>query len=278
MYANLLAAEHTKVFKRAIFWVLLAGLIAITLVGNIIQLVMLPSDLSSPEARQTIQNLTFPGALAILPRIGSAAGLGALLLIVLVGTVTGQEYSWRSLHLWLSQGFSRSRLLSAKFIVLVFAGLLMILTPVLVGGVHAIFLSQQYHGSLNLAEVDLLQVLLSLMRSLFTLLPYIALGLLLAFVTRSTVTPVAGGLVFVLLVEALVGQLLPLLGETWARISLFTPQNLGTALTLTNRATAAPITEPLLLDPWVATLGIAIYTLAFLIAALVVFRRQDLSG
>lgn len=275
---NLLIAEQRKIFRRAFIWVLLAVLVATTLAGNIIQLVMMPADLNSPEAQGTIQNLTLPHALAILPSLGSAAGQGSLLVVILVGVLLGQEYRWRSLHLWLSQGFPRAWLIWAKYLVLIMAGFLIVITPVLVGGIHAIYLTQQYHGSLNLAEIDVLQVMLSLLRGLYTLLPYIALGLFLAVMTRSTVAPVAGGILFVLIVESLAGQLLPLLGENWAMVAQFTPQNLATNLMIINQASHTGMTEIPLLDPWIATIGIGVYTIFFLGATLLVFRRQDLHG
>ena len=275
---NLLIAEQRKIFKRGFLWVMLAVLVAITLAGNIIQLVMMPADLNSPEAQGTIQNLTLPHALAILPSLGSAAGLGSLLVVILVGILQGQEYGWRSLHLWLSQGFPRSWLIWAKYLVLMMAGLLIVIMPVLVGGVHAIFLTQHYHGSLNLAEIDFWQVALSILRGLYTLLPYISLGLFLAVMTRSTVAPVAGGILFVLIVESLAGQLLPLLGEKWAMVAQFTPQNLATNLTIINQASRTGVTEIPLLDPWIATIGIGVYSIIFLGVTLLVFRRQDLHG
>lgn len=166
MFWNLIKAEQTKIFKRWIVWVILALLAALTLVVNLVQALTLPGDLNTPEAVATIQSITWPEALANLPRVGSAAGLGSMLIMILVGVVMGQEYGWRTLHLWLSEGYSRRSLLGAKILLLVFVALLMIVTPLVLGGIHSIFLTEQFKGALNLAEIDLIQVGLSVLRGL----------------------------------------------------------------------------------------------------------------
>ena len=280
MFWNLLKAEQTKIFKRWIVWVILALLVALTLIGNIVQTLTLPGDLNTPEAVATIQNITWPEAMASLPSMGSAAGLGSILILILVGVVMGQEYGWRSLHLWLSEGFSRPSLMSAKILILVLVAFLMVVTPLLVGGIHSIFLTQQFKGGLNLAEVDLVQVGLSVLRGIYSLMPYVALGLLLAVLSRSVVVPVAGGLIAVLIFESLIPQLLSLLGESWGRLGLYFPQGLATALMMANRATssidAAMAAPPV--APAAAALGIAAWTAVLLGLAFLAFRQQDLTG
>jgi len=280
MYLNLLAAERTKVFKRSIVWVILASVAAIALIGNIAQVLTLPANRTSPEAIATIQQITWPDALAVLPRLGSAAGMGALLAIILVGTVAGQEYRWRSLHLWLSEGFSRRSLLATKFAILILAAFLIVLTPLLVGGVHSLFLTPQFSGPLDLSQIDALQVVWNVLRGVYSLFPYIALTLLLAVATRSTVVPVAGGMAYLLIVEALVPQILTMLGEPWARIGMYLPQGLANVLTSINRTTAS--LDPQILgqfpySPAVAAAGIGAWTVLYLGLALWIFRRQDLS-
>jgi hypothetical protein len=149
-----------------------------------------------------------------------------------------------------------------------------------VGGIHSIFLTQQFKGGLNLAEVDLIQVGLSVLRGIYSLMPYEALGLLLAILSRSVVVPVAGGLIAVLIFESLIPQLLGLLGESWGRLGLYLPQGLATALMMANRATssidAAMAAPPV--APAAAALGIAAWTAVLLGLAFLAFRQQDLIG
>lgn len=280
MYYNLLAAERIKVFKRSIVWVLLASVAAIAVIGNVAQVLTLPADRTSPEAMATIQQITWPEALAVLPRVGSAAGMGALLAIILVGTVAGQEYRWRSLHLWLSEGFSRRALLTTKFAILILAAFLIVLTPLLVGGVHSLFLTPQFNGAVDLSQIDALQIVWSILRGVYSLFPYMALGLLLAVATRSTVVPVAGGMAYLLIVEALVPQILALLGESWARIGMYLPQGLASVLTNINRTTAnldPQVLSQFPFSPAVAAFGIAAWSALYLGLALWIFNRQDLS-
>jgi ABC-type transport system involved in multi-copper enzyme maturation permease subunit len=281
MYYNLLAAERTKVFKRSIVWVILASVAAIALIGNVAQVLTLPANHTSPEAMATIQQITWPEALAALPRVGSAAGMGALLAIILVGTVAGQEYRWRSLHLWLSEGFSRRALLASKFTILILAAFLIVLTPLLVGGAHALFLTPQFNGTVDLSQIDVLQIVWNILRGVYSLFPYMALALLLAVATRSTVVPVAGGMAYLLIVEALVPQILSLLGEPWAHLGMYLPQGLASVLTSINRTTAS--LDPQILSqfpysPAVAAAGIAAWSVLYLGLALWIFSRQDLSS
>jgi ABC-type transport system involved in multi-copper enzyme maturation permease subunit len=281
MYFNLLAAERTKIFKRSIVWVILASIAAIALIGNVAQVLTMPENRTSPEALATIQQITWPEALAVLPRLGSGAGMGALLVIILVGTVAGQEYRWRSLHLWLSEGFSRRSLLAAKFLILILTAFLIVLTPLLIGGAHSLFLTPQFNGTLNLAQIDALQVVWNVLRGVYSLFPYIALTLLLAVATRSTVVPVAGGMAYLLIIEALVPQVLAMLGESWARIGLYLPQGLASVLTGINRTTASldpQVLSQLPYSPAAAAAGIAAWTILYLGLALWIFRRQDLSS
>jgi ABC-type transport system involved in multi-copper enzyme maturation permease subunit len=133
---------------------------------------------------------------------------------------------------------------------------------------------------LNPCEVDLIQVGLSVLRGVYSLMPYLALGLLLAILSRSVVVPVAGGLVAILIFESLIPQILRLLGDSWARLGLYLPQSLGAALMMSNRATSSisPAMSTPPVAPAAAALGIAAWTAVMLGLAFLAFRQQDLTG
>jgi ABC-type transport system involved in multi-copper enzyme maturation permease subunit len=284
MFWNLTMAEQTKIYKRALPWVLLAILAGMTLLINAIEYLTLPADLASAEAQATLQKITWPGSLLNAPGVAAAGGgLGALIIVILVGVVAGQEYGWRSLHLWLSQGISRTRLLLAKFFALVGAACVLALAPLLVGGAATFFLTQRLSDVITPSSVELAPVVLGFLRVVYTLPPYIALALLLAVIGRSTVVPVAGGLLFSLLFEGFLPQLLGLLGESWARLGFYLPHHLASSLLTLNQATGAIAqvdlgSGPQLVAPAIATAGIALWTLIFLGGAVWAFRRQDLTG
>jgi hypothetical protein len=160
------------------------------------------------------------------------------------------------------------------------------LAPLLVGGAATFLLTQRLSDVITPSSVELAPVVLGFLRVVYTLPPYIALALLLAVIGRSTVVPVAGGLLFSLLFEALLPQLLGLLGESWARLGLYLPYHLASSLLMLNQATGA-ITQvaqgalgggPQLVAPAIAAAGIALWTVLFLGGAIWSFRRQDLTG
>jgi hypothetical protein len=112
-----------------------------------------------------------------------------------------------------------------------------------------------------------------------SLLPYAALGLLLAVAARSTVVALGGGMAYALLLEPLLVQLMPLLGEGWANVTGYFPNALGRSLNagmsnLIAAGGAAPAIEGL--SPAMAALLLAGYAVVMLTTAVIIFQRQDL--
>jgi ABC-2 type transport system permease protein len=91
---------------------------------------------------------------------------------------------------------------------------------------------------------------------------------------------VGGGLAFLAVVESALSNILPLLGQNFARIAQYLPSGLSNTLNSQNYA-LAKIAVPhsaLQPSPLVAIIGIALYTLVFCGIALWVFQRQDLTN
>jgi ABC-type transport system involved in multi-copper enzyme maturation permease subunit len=269
------------------FWIELAllALLAAGLYAGIYAVFQLkPMDSGEalpPEALAQLRaSLVWPTALVDALGFAGATGLGNLLVIALVGAVTAQEYTWRTMPLWLSHGVSRSALLGAKFGALLLPTLLVVLTPLVASGVLTAFFSLQLDGSLNLSRLDLGHLALSTLRTAYTLLPYAAFAFLLAVLTRSTVATIGGGLAYALILEGLLSQILSLAGGWAARLVQYLPNGLSAALLTLNQASmntgmqvaASGIT------PEVAALGLGLYTLVLLGLAVIAFRQQDLTG
>ncbi len=219
-------------------------------------------------------------ALGYATGYASWTSYGTFLLIVLVGVLLAQEYSWRTLNLWLSHGVPRPLLLLAKFVLSLVPALLIVFVCLLtVGGLSAFF-SFLVQGTVNLHSVDYAQLILSYLRTTYSMLPYAALTFLLAAVSRSAVVAVGGGLAFVLVLETTLINVLPLLGQNFARTVQYLPSGLASALNSQNLAIAKEtVTQsPLQPGPFVATIGIAVYTLIFCGAAMWVFQHQDLAN
>jgi ABC-type transport system involved in multi-copper enzyme maturation permease subunit len=287
MLANAFRMEMTKVFRRRMTWVLI-GTQALLVAGVYLLIYAVGQDaLSDPAVSSgTVEEvhgmLCWPGAFSSLLGLTGGAGLGGLMLVVLVGAMTAQEYTWRTTHLWLSRGLPRSAFLLAKYATLVFAALLVVLTAVLVATPLTAWFTQQLTGSLSLADLNLAEMGLSVLRTAYTILPYISLTFLVAILTRSTAAAIGAGMAYALLLENILVQLLGLAGGIWASVARYAPGSLAAALMQTNqRLVEIDLGSGLnagLPGPWAAAGGIALYALAFLGLALWAFRRQNLTG
>ena len=99
------------------------------------------------------RRLTWPEAWNNVIRLAGWDGFGPLFLIILVGAVTAQEYTWRTLHISLSRGISRPVLVMAKLTALFIAGLLIVSTVLAAGGITTAIFSKMINGSLNIAPI-----------------------------------------------------------------------------------------------------------------------------
>jgi ABC-type transport system involved in multi-copper enzyme maturation permease subunit len=287
MLVNAFQMELTKIRRRTMTWVLV-GVLALLLTGIYVALYAvlqsaLPDPGASPDTIESLRAmLSWPQSFSTLLNLVSGNALGGLLLIVLAGAMTAQEFSWRTAHLWLSRGLPRSTFLLGKYAALVVVALLVVLTPLLVGTPLTAWFTHQLTGSLSLAGLNVAQLVLSILRTAYTHLPYIALTLLVAVLTRSTAAAIAVGLAYTLLVENILIQLLNLAGGVWADMATFAPGSLAQALMHANqhmlRVDLQGSAEIGLTSSGVAAAGITLYTVAFVGLALLAFRRQNLTG
>ena len=279
MFWNILRLENEKSFRRPFFWISLIALAMLVAFGYSMFFAFRGNV--PPSGTQFLywpHGLIF--ALGYAAGYASWASYGTYFLIIVIGVLMAQEYSWRTLNLWLSHGVPRPLLLATKFVLSLVPALLIVFVCLLtVGGLSALF-SVLVHGSVNTHDVDYAQLALSYLRTTYAMLPYAALTFLLAVVSRSTVVAVGGGLVFVAVVETTLINTLPLLGQNFARVVQYLPSGLATALNSQNLAIAkvAVTHNALQPGPVVAIIGTAVYTLLFCGIALWVFQRQDLTN
>ncbi len=284
MFWHVLSIENTKIRQRRMFCVLLT---LISLVVVIIQLVLFSTydkgigGITVPEEeRLSIKGgITWPGALVnVLMYVGGGA-FGGLFFVILVGAVTAQEYTWRTLHLWLSRGVSRPLLLVAKFMALLLPAMLFVFTGLLIGGSITALTSIHIDNTLHLDQVNFVQLALSILRTAYSILPYGALTFFLAVVSRSSVIAISGGVSFVLLLESLLIQLMGLIGGVIREMIRYLPNRLAEDLLSANQLTVdvGGVSAVGSVDPWIAAVGITLWMLLFLGLSLLVFQKQDLS-
>jgi ABC-2 type transport system permease protein len=283
MFWNMLVIEQQKLFKRTLVWVEL-GLMGLGVAAlNLLFFAITRLESSGAMSGQMAETLVWPAGLLQSVGLAAGPGLGGILIVVLVGAVTAQEYTWRALQLWLSRGVPRSTFLAAKFLALLLPILLLVLTPLLVGGLVTAVFSQLLLGEIPFNAVAWDDLALTTLATAFSLLPYAGLAFLLAVATRSTIATVGGGLAYVLLLEGITVQLLTFAGGAWAEIGRYLPAGLaqgmlqvGVSASVEVGGQAAPSIQ--YLEPGAAAIGVALYSLAFIGLSIALFRRQDLGG
>lgn len=280
MFFHLLRMESDKVFKRRLFWV---GLIILVTLITLSDLLYYAYRGNLSPANQ--QSLTWPTGLIASLDFASGpfafSSWGLLILTIIVGAVTAQEYSWRTMCVWLSRGVPRPLLLGAKFVIALIPVLLTVLACLLAGGALTAIFSLPLHGAIYTDRVNYGELALGTLRTAYIILPYVALSFMLAIVTRSTAAAVTGSLVFLLVIETVLNVALPILGKPFAQIAQYLPTNLAAVIGNQNAAIAKlpiPAASALAPSQGIAALGIACYTLLFCGIALWAFQRQNLSN
>jgi ABC-2 type transport system permease protein len=274
MFQNVLAAEQVKLLRRPLLWItlgILGGLILFLIIG-----------IFTFGSAGELTEFRWPYSLVTLLSIAAQPLFGGVVVVVLAGFVIAQGYTWRTLHLWLSHGVSRTVWLNATFSALLLPLLLVVLTPLLLGGIATACFTYQLEGAPAWNQINPGYLLLSVLLTAYTLLPYATLTGLLAVVGRSPAAALGGGIAF-LFVENILAEILSFAGDIGARIMQLLPWMLGNGLLQFNQAAvdvqiAAAEDAPQLLNPGPAMLGIAAYTLLFGGLTLWLFRRQDLTG
>jgi ABC-type transport system involved in multi-copper enzyme maturation permease subunit len=179
MFLNTLSVENKKIFKRRMLWIELGLLAALIIfLYTIIYATMQTSSemVEGSEARQVVLDIiTWPGAILNALSFGGGNSLGGLLAIVLIGAVTAQEYTWRTMHLWLSRGIPRPVLMTAKFVAILAPIFLFVITPLLVGGGLTAIFTLQIDKSLPFGQINWWHLALSILRTAYTLLPYVSI-------------------------------------------------------------------------------------------------------
>ncbi len=287
LFFTLVRMEIRKLRGRALFWVeigLLALLVAALYVALLAMLAQPPQNMPPAVVEEIRASLHWPQGLLAALAFGNGGELGGLFAVVLTAAVVAQEYSWRTVHLWLGRGVGRGVYLAAKALGVALGLGLLALVPLLVGGLVTGLATWHDTGVLPWNAIPWSQVFTGWLRVGLTLAPYAALTLLIAVVTRSTLAALGVGLGYNLLVENLAAEVLLLVSPQAARVARYLPG-------LAAKAVLAPLTEGLQVEMGMQRAGAAIllkpgpaaglllfYTALALGLAWWAFRRQDVTG
>ncbi|TMB99687.1 MAG: ABC transporter permease [Chloroflexi bacterium] len=286
----ILAFEYFKLRKWMTTWIL-----ALILVGLIVLLYSVLWSISGQERtfgshnqftsedlrRALFLQSAVPFSLSI---VGS---FGIILSVVLAAGAVGSEYSWGTVRLVATASRGRIRMIAAK--------LAMVCAFIAAGALAAVIVGVTYsavitfaNGGANLHFVTgsfLLDQLESYLRTLFVIAPYTALAFSLAVIGRSTMAGI-GGTLGLILVEPIIGALMREAGGWWHEVPrAFPNSNLQIILAQNKLPDVLPRFGPSEEElarrgaySWeLAALLLVVYTVVFLVLALVAFRRRDIT-
>ncbi len=290
---RLLGAELFKLRKRLMTQVLGVLLVAIIVLlylvlwavtGTLADSVTLEPEVS--EDLQTLRRALFVRQ-AIPFGLMLVRAFGTLFAIVLVAGAVGSEYSWGTLRPMLACAESRLKFLGAKLAAVglliglgILAGLAASLATssliaALSGGADLSFLDGHYVG----------RSLLSVGRTVLTILPYVLIAAFASILGRSTLAGIAAGL-GTLFLEGIASGLMRLAGGWVGHVPDYLLDRNADSLMAANglleelRGTFGHADTTMLdFQPqWEAALILGAYSVVALVAALILFRRRDVTA
>lgn len=269
-------AEWLKLWRRPATWVLgvsfcsailSVGYILVWLSAFIVEQTPPSGDLPNPaqlaeEIRAELVPAQFLGA-----SLGLFGSLGGAIAIILGALALGSEYGWGTLKTIFTQGPGRLAILGGKVIAL--AGVLLVFTAgALVAGLVGSLLIAAIEGA-PLALPNPARILAALGAGWLILATRAALGLALAALLRGTSLAVGLGLVYVLIIESVLGGITIFVDTLQAleRVFIGTNSNaLATAFIASGRIPAIQ-----------AALVLVLYTAVFIAITGALLQRRDVN-
>jgi hypothetical protein len=277
MSANVFVAEQVKTLGRKVVWVVMAA--SGVFVASMLVLVYASVQRGAAMGQDTseIPQVLWPHGLATTLADFLAPGyIGSVLAVVVAAVLWADEYRWRTLHLWLSRGISRRRLVAVKALAMVVPFLLIVTVSALVGGLTCAGLTLAVGEPLG-GAVRPAQVGLGVVRATAAMLPMAGVTLVMGVLTRSTAGALGAGLGYAALVEKLIAAILTLVGLE--RLPFYLPAAISGTLAGYNRLLVAGAATPTLpVSAGVAFAGSLIWFLLLTLVAAHLMRKQDLGG
>ncbi len=273
-------AESLKLRRRPAVWVL-ALVLAITVIlfGYVFSYVFVVNSPDAAGAPQQglggFREYLLPESFLANVLTSGLAGFGGTIALILGAMAVGSEYGWETFKVTLTQRSSRVGLFLGKLLGLGAVLLAFVLIAFVVGALSSYVVASLEGASLDWPPAT--EALRAVGAGWLVLATFAALGVLLATLFRGTALAIGLGLAYLLIVESLllgfftfnetaeaVGRALPGKNSTDLAAAFGdAPQGFG-ALGETA-------------DPWQATLVLAAYTAAFVLIAVLLFRRRDVA-
>ena len=289
---RLIGAELFKMRKRMMTKVLLFVLVGIMVVFYLLLFAVskanLPSTGGGPRLGQIENLLGLPVALPFA--MSMLASFGSVLAVILVASMMGNEYNWRTIRTALTFSEGRLRFLTAKLtaaaililigmVVGLAAGFMMSLITTAIGG---------YAFDFSFATGSYLWAqFLQFWRTFFVIIPYVLLAFLFAVVAKSAGPGIGLG-IGVYFLESIVTLVMRLAGGWIAQIPNYLLNANVSAITALAQLPAGFMSGPGVGGggglsgslPGVphAFITLALYSMAFVGIAFYMFRTRDVTG
>lgn len=269
MFLRMLVIEVRKTLKHPAFWIglgALSFLLAAFLLISHMQITGGYASASGGLEQDLLKGLAFFN------------WIGVLVYAVTGSVIAAFDYPDRSIQLWLTRGVRRPVLLFARLATVLFFGLMIVCFAVAVmlglGALSRIL----FFRTVDAANLNLPAVLPVTLRVFWGSVPYLALTVLLAVLSRSPLFAAGGTIVYASVFEFFAAGL----SDTFPTLVRSLPASLAQVLqahnTVLDRAAAALPLETTMTPEPRAILMIGLIGICLGIASQIIFSRQDLGG
>jgi hypothetical protein len=269
MFLRLFVIETRKTFKHPALWIGLAALLF--LIGMFILVDHLQiANGYEPASGGLEQDL--------LSGLAFFNWLGVLVYAITASVISAFDYPDRSIQLWPARGVARPMLLFTRLIVILFFSLLMVCIAIAAMLGFGALSRWLFFGTVEASNLNLSALVLVILRVFWGSVPYLALTVLLAVISRSPMFAAGGTIVYGSVFEILAMRLSDKLSE----VVRYLPASLSQVLQIHNVALArnappVPLDAVGMSEP----LAILLIGMLFIIlsgVSLIIFSRQDLGG
>jgi len=279
---RLISAELFKLRKRSMTWVLLFVLIGIIVVFYLVLLSIAHGTQGIGQGSEPTQNML--GLSMVTPFVLSLLfPFGIILSVIVITSSIGTEYNWRTIRTMLICSESRLKLLCAKLIAV---GILMLIGMVIgiaIGFVMSVITTAigGYAFDFRFATGEYLwNQFLQFWRSFYVLIPYVLLGFLFAVIGRSSIPGIVLGISEFLL-ESMITAFLYSAGDWIAEIPKYLlTVNVNAINALGKVPVKVPVVSASSQMPGLphAFATVAVYNLVFIVLAIYIFRKRDVTS
>jgi ABC-2 type transport system permease protein len=273
-----LRAESLKTRKRWANWILLAILLAwIVLLSYLTFYLVIrlsPHSIQGPVPASVLKRRLFPEN--YLPTVLNAAeSIGAAIMLIFGALSTSSEYGWLTVQTILIQKPTRLAVLGGK---LLGVGITVVVVSLALLGVTALASYVVVTVDNSSSSWPSWEVTLKAFGALVLQLAlWTSLGAFVGIAFRSAAAAIGGGLVYLFVVEALLGSLFrntPVVKE----IFKFLPGVNGGAINATFPATFRDTTATALVGAGRGVATLLLYVAIFTIGSLLIFQQRDVGG